>query len=71
MHRASTGCVFTSYSQVKRIYEGTYTKTGLNINVRITNKQYYIGLKIGEDDLDKTRILTHPELPQFNYTLLP
>lgn len=71
VHRASAGCIFTSYSQVKRIYEGTSTKTGLNIHVRITNKLYYIGLKIGEKDLDKNRILTHSKLPQFNYTLLP
>jgi len=71
MHRASAGCIFTSYSQVQRIYESTTTKTGLNIYVRTTYKQYQIGLKIGSDDLDHKRILKHPDLPQFNYTLLP
>ena len=71
MHRAAEGCIFTSYSQVKQIYEQTSTKTGLTIFVRITNKQYQIGLKIKDKDLDNKRILKHPDLPQFNYTMLP
>ncbi len=71
MHRASKGCIFTSYSQVQRIYEKTTTKTGLTIFVRIIDRQYHIGLKIGNEDLDHKRILKHPDIPQFNYTLLP
>lgn len=71
MHRAASGCIFTSYPQVEKIYQSTNTKTGLNIFVRISYKQYEKGLKIGENDLDHDRILKHPKLPQFNYTLCP
>jgi len=71
MHRAAEGCIFTSYQQVKTIFEATKTTTGLSVVVRISEKEYQKGLKIGPDQVDQERILRHPQLPQFNYTLLP
>ena len=71
MHRAAEGCLFTSYPQVQKIYEKTNTKIGLKVFVRVSYEKYEIGLKITDNDLDHKRILKHPELPQFNYTLLP
>lgn len=71
MHRRAQGVIFSSYEQVKQIFEATTTKTGLKIFVRINPKFYQKGLKIKRNEIDANRLLKHPELPQFNYTVLP
>ncbi|MEM9849287.1 MAG: hypothetical protein AAF847_15485 [Bacteroidota bacterium] len=63
--------MFYSHEQVKKIFEATTTKTGLKVFVRINAKQYEKGLGIAKEQVDEKRILYHPELPQFNYTILP
>lgn len=70
MHRQASGCIFKSYEQVKQIFEATSTKTGLRVFVRINPRIYQKGLKIKKEEIDENRILRHPELPQFNYTIL-
>lgn len=71
MHHQANGCIFKSYEQVKQIYQGTKTKTGLKVFVRINPKFYQKGLKVSKNDIDPNRLFTHPILPQFNYTLKP
>lgn len=71
MHHQAKGCIFTSYPQVKNIYERTSTKTGLSVVVRISYQKYEIGLGSKAKHIDYKRILTHTELAQFNYTILP
>ncbi len=71
IHHAISGQLFVNYQQVKELFEKTSTKTGLTVIVRLHLAEYDVGLKIGYDDLENDRILTHPDLPQFNYTLLP
>lgn len=71
LHRQAAGCVFYSYDQVKQIFEATTTQTGLKTFVRINPKIYHKGLKIKKEQIDTERILRHPKLPQFNYTILP
>lgn len=71
MHLQASGCVFHSHSQVKRIFETTTTKTGLKVFVRINPKIYKTGLKVARSEIDEKRILRHPQLPQFNYTIIP
>jgi hypothetical protein len=63
MHHQAKGCIFTSYPQVKNIYERTSTKTGLSVVVRISYQKHEIGLGIKAKHIDYKRILTHPELP--------
>lgn len=71
MHLQARGCVFHSHQQVKDIFQTTSTKTGLKVFVRINPKIYQIKLGIKKKHVDQKRILVHPELPQFNYTILP
>ena len=71
IHRAIEGQLFVNYQQVKELFEKTSTKTGLTVIVRLHLHPYDIGLNIGPDQIQTNRILTHPQLPQFNYTLLP
>lgn len=71
MHRQASGAIFYSYEQVRNIYKATTTKTGLKVFVRLNPQIYQIKLGIKKEDIDYKRILNHPELPQFNYTILP
>lgn len=71
IHHAIRGNLFVDYQQVKQLFEKTSTKTGLCVVVRVNLAEYDIGLKIGEDQIPVERILKHPSLPQFNYTILP
>lgn len=71
MHRQAEGCVFHSYQAVKQIFGATTTLTGLKTFVRINDKIYPNKLGIKKEDIDHKRILEHPDLPQFNYTILP
>lgn len=71
IHLQARGCFFLSYEQVKEIFQRTTTKTGLKVFVRISETEYQKGIKTCKDQVDSKRILRHPELPQFNYTILP
>ena len=71
MHLQARGAIFLSYKQVKEIYQRTTTKTGLKVFARISEVQYQKGIKTSKEQVDYKRILRHPELPQFNYTVLP
>jgi Rhodopirellula transposase DDE domain len=70
-HHAISGKLFVNYQQVKELFEKTSTKTGLSVTVRLNLVEYDIGLKIGADQVQAERILSHPDLPQFSYTILP
>ena len=52
MHHQAKGCLFTSYEQVKQIYEGTHTKTGLTVMVRISHKEYKLKLGIKKEQVN-------------------
>jgi Rhodopirellula transposase DDE domain len=71
IHHAINGQLFINYQQVKELFEKTTTQTGLTIVVRLNLGEYDIGLKIQKKCLPSDRILKHPLLPQFNYTLVP
>lgn len=71
MHLQASGCIFYSYEGVKQIFEATTTKTGLKVFVKINYTMYPTKLGITKQEVDQNRILFHPELPQFNYTILP
>ena len=44
---------------------------GLSVHVRINPKAYLNKLPSNKEDIDEKRILRHPELPKFSYTLVP
>lgn len=71
IHHQAKGFIFYSYQQVKEIYQRTSTKTGLKVEVRISHKEYQIGIKINPKEIEGHKIIYHDELPQFNYTILP
>lgn len=71
MHLQADGAIFLEYVQVKQIFEKTTTKTGLKVFVRINKTIYQKGRKTCKSKVDYNKVLTHPELPQFNYMVVP
>lgn len=71
MHRQAEGAILLNYQQVKTIFEGTKTKTGLKVFVRINRKLYLTNQKTTKDEVDTNRILHLPQLPQLNYIAIP
>jgi len=51
--------------------EKTATKTGLSVEVRINSKDYPLKQPSQAEEVDEKRILRHPTLPRFSYTILP
>jgi hypothetical protein len=70
VHKNLTGVILTSHEQVKELFEKTHTAQGLSVEVRIVDKSYPIKLPSKAEEVDKKRILYHPTLPQFSYTIL-
>jgi hypothetical protein len=71
VHQTLKGTILTDLEQVKMLMQKTHTETGLEAEVRIVNKFYPTKLLSRAEDLDSKRILVHPTLPQFSYTILP
>lgn len=71
VHRAMEGVVFSSYQTVKGLIEGTSTKTGLTVVVRLNLKEYGKGVKVDKNDIDLKRIAHHPVIPELNYRIYP
>lgn len=71
VHRTIQGVILTDIQQVKELMSKTHTTTGLTVVVRVVDKCYPTGVTSLEKDLDKKRILPHPELPQLSYTIIP
>jgi hypothetical protein len=71
VHKAMEGVVFTDYKTVQQAIQHTSTKTGLSVIVRLNLKDYQIGLSVNKTDIDKNRIVFHPEIPCLNYRIYP
>lgn len=71
VHRAIEGVVFTDYQTVQKLIEQTSTKTGLTVIVRLNLKEYPVGLKIDKTDIDNSKIVFHPDIPELNYRIYP
>jgi len=70
VHKTIQCTILTDIQQVKELMSKTYTSTGLTVIVRVVEKDYPIGEFSDAKIVDKKRILYHPELPNFSYTLL-
>jgi hypothetical protein len=70
VHRAMSGQMFKDYEFVKTIMEKTTTTTGLKVIVRINLTEYKIGLKTTKNEIDKSNIQLHKDIPELNYRLV-
>lgn len=70
LHRTIQNTILTSLTQTQQLMENTYAQ-GLSVVVRVVQKDYPLKLPSDKKHIDEKRILRHPVLPQFSYTLLP
>lgn len=70
VHRTIRNTILIDLEQVQQLMNKTTCK-GLTVIVRIVRKQYLLKQPSNKIDIDEKRILRHPVLPQFSYTILP
>ena len=63
--------ILVSIEQVRELMQKTKHSKGLTVVVRIVDKFYPKKQPSNKEDIDEKRILKHPDLPQFSYTILP
>jgi hypothetical protein len=71
VHRTLKNVLLIDIQQVKELINKTHTSTGLTVIVRVVEKDYPIGELSKKENVNQKRILYHPELPNFSYTILP
>ena len=69
--RACQGAVFSSIELVKSLIERTSTKTGLTVNVNLTDKVYAKGRKVVDGFKKNLPIVFDEYLPKWNYRAIP
>lgn len=71
VHRTIKNTILVTIEQVKELMQKTKHNKGLTIVVRVVDKFYPKKQPSNKEDIDEKRILRHPNLPQFSYTILP
>ncbi len=71
VHRTIQNTILVELNQVRELMAKTATSKGLTVEVRIVDKFYALKQPSNKEDIDEKRILRHPVLPQFSYTLIP
>ena len=66
-----SGQPLTDYETIVRLIRGTRTQTGLAVNCSLNHKQYPTDVQISKQQMLELDLLKHPDLPEWNYTLLP
>jgi hypothetical protein len=65
------GQPLTDYETMVRLIAGTRTQTGLVVRCALNTKPYRTDLKVSNQQMNQLDLLKHPDLPDWNYTLLP
>lgn len=71
VHRTIDNTILTDLQQVKELMLKTSTSKGLSVEVRINDVFYPTKQLSRPEDIIQKRILKHPDLPNFSYTILP
>lgn len=71
VQRTIKNTILTHLEQVEELMSKTSHSKGLTTVVRIVKKMYPLKQPSNKEDIDENRILRHPNLPKFSYTILP
>ena len=66
-----SGQPLTDYETIVRLIEGTRTQTGLRVHCALNPRPYPTNVRISNQQMAELDLLKHPDLPEWNYTLLP
>jgi len=71
VQRTINNTILTDLEQVESLMSKTSHSKGLSVKVRIVRKKYPLKQRSDKNDINEDKILRHPDLPQFSYTVLP
>ena len=66
-----SGQPLSDYETIVRLIQGTRTQSGLIVNCALNTKSYPTHVQVSKRQMSALDFLPHPELPLWNYTLLP
>ena len=66
-----SGQPLTNYETIVRLIRGTRTQTGLVVNCTLSTRSYPTEVQVSNQQMKDLDLLRHPDLPDWNYTLLP
>ena len=66
-----SGQPLTDYETMVHLIKGTRTQTGLVVNCTLNPRNYPTSVQISRQQMQELDLLKHPDLPEWNYTLLP
>jgi hypothetical protein len=66
-----SGQPLNDYETIVQLIGRTRTQSGLVVNCQLNTKHYPTNVKITKDQMAEIDLVTSPELPQWNYTLIP
>lgn len=61
----------SDYETIVRLIRGTRTQTGLLVNCTLNTRSYPTDTQVSNQQMETLDLLKHPDLPEWNYTLLP
>jgi Rhodopirellula transposase DDE domain len=59
------------YGTILNYIRRTKTEQGLTVTACLIRKKYSTGIKVTDEEMKQLRLVTHPTLPRWNYTLRP
>jgi hypothetical protein len=65
------GQPLSDYETIVRLIRGTRTQTGLVVNCTLNPRSYLTDVPVSKQQMQTIDLLKHPDLPEWNYTLLP
>lgn len=65
------GQPLVSYETVVNLIGSTRTQTGLRIKATLDSREYEVGVKITDQEMDRVNLRPHRTHPQWNYTIAP
>jgi hypothetical protein len=65
------GQPLVSYETVVNLIGSTRTQTGLRVKATLDSREYEVGVKITDQDMDRLNLRLHRTHPQWNYTIAP
>jgi hypothetical protein len=66
-----SGQPLNDYATIVRLIRSTRTQTDLKVNCTLNPRLYATDIKVSKQQMAALDILFHPQLPEWNYTLLP
>jgi hypothetical protein len=66
-----SGQPLSDYQTIVHLIRGTRTQTGLVVNCTLNTRNYPTNIPISQQQLAELELIRHPDLPDWNYQLLP